>query len=46
LVQIGIFVALAGVEGRIEVDEVDGGGGDVVAEDGEVVAVVESVFIC
>jgi hypothetical protein len=37
-------VVLAGVEGRVEVDEVDGGGGDVVAEDGEVVAVVELVL--
>ena len=36
-------VVLAGVEGRIEVDEVDGVGGDVVAEDGEVVSVVELV---
>ena len=36
-------VVLAGVEGRIEVDEVDGLDGDVVAEDGEVVAVEELV---
>ena len=36
-------VVLAGVEGRIEVDEIDGLAGDVVAEDGEVVAVEELV---
>ncbi len=38
-------VVLAGVEGRVEVDEVYGGVGDVVAEDLEVVAVVELVFV-
>ena len=32
-----------GVEGRVEVDQVDGGVGDVVAQDGEVVAVEEGV---
>ena len=37
-------VVLTGVEGRVEVDEVDGLVGDVVAEDFEVVAVVELVF--
>jgi hypothetical protein len=39
----GDVVVLAGVEGRIEVDEIDGLAGDVVAEDGEVVAVEELV---
>jgi len=34
---------LPGVEGRVEVDEIDGLVGDVVAEDGEVVAVEELV---
>ncbi len=37
-------VVLAGVEGRIEVDEVDGLVLDVPAEDIEVVAVIEMVF--
>ncbi len=37
-------VVLAGVEGWVEVDEVDGLVRDVVAEDFEVVAVVELVF--
>jgi hypothetical protein len=37
------FVVAVGVEGRVEVDEVYGGGGDVVAEDVEVVAVEEGV---
>jgi hypothetical protein len=37
-------VVLAGVEGRVEVDEVDGLVGDVVAEDGEVVSVIELVW--
>src|SRR5665213_2455596 len=37
-------VVLAGVERRVEVDEVDGVGRDVVAKDGEVVAVVELVL--
>ena len=36
-------VAGVGVEGRVEVDEVDGLGGYVFAEDGEVVAVVEGI---
>ena len=36
-------VVLAGVEGRVEVDEIDRLIGDVVAEDGEVVAVEELV---
>ena len=36
-------VGAVGVEGRVEVDEVDGGAGEVIAEDGEVVAVVEGV---
>jgi hypothetical protein len=35
----------AGVEGRVEVDEVDGVVGEVVAEDGEVVAVIELVLL-
>jgi hypothetical protein len=39
-------VVLAGVEGRVEVDEVDGGVGDVAAEDFEVVAIEELVFGC
>lgn len=38
-------VVLAGVEGRVEVDEVDGLVGDVLAEDLEVVSVVELIFI-
>ena len=38
-------VVLPGVEGRIEIDEVDGLGGDVLAEDLEVVAVVELVLL-
>ena len=33
-----------GIEGRVEVDEVNAGGGDVVAEDVEVIAEVELVF--
>jgi hypothetical protein len=37
-------VVLAGVEGRVEVDESDGLVGDVVAKDLEVVAVVELVL--
>ena len=37
-------VVLAGVEGRVELDEVYGGVGDVVAEDLEVVSVAELVF--
>jgi hypothetical protein len=37
-------VVLTGVEGRVELDEVYGLVGDVVAEDLEVVAVVELVF--
>lgn len=37
-------VVLTGIEGWVEVDEVDGLVGDVVAEDFEVVAVVELVF--
>lgn len=36
-------MVLAGVEGWVEVDEVDGLVGEVVAEDFEVVAVVELV---
>jgi len=36
---------LAAVAGRVEVDEVDGFVLDVVAEDGEVVAVVELVLL-
>ena len=36
-------VAGVGVEGRVEIDEVHGLVGDVVAQDGEVVAVVEGV---
>ena len=36
-------VVLAGVEGRIEIDEIDRLRGDVVAEDGEVVSVEELV---
>jgi hypothetical protein len=39
------IVVLAGVEGRVEVDEVDGLVGDVVAQDLEVVAVVELVLV-
>ena len=38
-------VVLAGVEGWVEVDEVYGGVGDIVAEDLEVIAVVELVFL-
>jgi hypothetical protein len=38
-------VVLTGVEGWVEVDEVDGLVGDVVAEDFEVVAVVELVLL-
>ena len=40
-------VAAVGVEGRVEVDEVDGGVGEVVgvAQDGEVVAVEEGVGV-
>jgi hypothetical protein len=38
-------VVLAGVEGRVEVDEVYGCVGDVFAQDLEVVAVVELVFV-
>ncbi len=37
-------VVLAAVEGRVEVDEVDGLVLDVLAEDGEVVAVVELIL--
>jgi len=37
-------VVLAAVEGRVEVDEVDGPVLDVLAEDGEVVAVIELVL--
>ena len=40
-----VIVNLAGVEGWVEVDEVGGLVGDVVAEDFEVVAVVELVFV-
>ena len=36
-------VGAVGVEGRVEVDEVDGGVGEVIAEDGEVIAVEEGV---
>jgi hypothetical protein len=39
-------VVLTGVEGRVEVDEVDGLVGDVVAEDFEVVAVVAAPGWC
>ncbi len=38
-------VVLAAVEGRVEVDEVDGLVLDVLAEDGEVVAVIELVLL-
>lgn len=38
-------VVLAAVEGRIEVDEVDGLVLDVLAEDAEVVAVIELVLL-
>ena len=38
-------VVLAGVEGQVEVDEVDGVIGDIVAEDFEVVALVEPIFV-
>ncbi len=36
---------MAAVEGRVEVDEVDGFVLDVLSEDGEVVAVVELVLL-
>src|ERR1700691_6267217 len=38
-------VILAAVKGRVEVDEVDGFVLDVLAEDGEVVAVIELVLL-
>jgi hypothetical protein len=38
-------VVLAAVEGRVEVDEVDGLVLDVLAEDAEVVAVIELVLL-
>ena len=37
-------VILAAVEGRVEIDEVDGFVLDVLVQDGEVVAVVETVL--
>lgn len=39
-------VVLAAVEGRVEVDEVDGFVLDMLAEDAEVVAVIELVLLC
>jgi hypothetical protein len=38
-------VVLAAVEGRIEIDEVDGLVVDVLAEHGEVVAVIEAILL-
>ncbi len=38
-------VVLAAVEGRVEIDEVDGLVLDVLAEDGEVIAVVEAILL-
>ena len=38
-------VVLAAVEGRVEVDEVDGLVLDVLAQDGEVIAVIETVLL-
>jgi hypothetical protein len=42
----GDVVVLTAVEGRVEVGEVDGLVLDVLAEDAEVVAVIELVLLC